>query len=553
MKKAHQESWDLFISTIENDVHGRQNVAYKIMNHLKSEEKDTAELNVIKKDDWIKYYKDLLYDPTVIAEDKSQYNNPQIDPLSKHEMEYALSSMKNRKAPGVDGINAELLKYGGEELKTRLLELFNNCWRKCQIPDAWKKAKVISLFKKGNRSQPQNYRGISLLINAYKVYTKIINKRLTTISDSLLLEEQSGFRQGRSCTDNVFTINQIIEKRREFNLETHIAFIDYEKAFDRVNRELLWQILQKRGYPLHLIEVIKSLYHKTSINLQVGNKMLEELEVNRGVRQGCSLSPTLFNIYIDNILREWKSLSKPSIWINPNTPLQSLLYADDHTIIEENELSLQKSLYQLNRICKPYCLSISVSKTKVMAFRGKYPIRTKIIIDDKVIEQVKHFNYLGCDITYEYSNDMKTKLQRFQHTCGTINKYLRNKTRKETLLKFYKVMAVPQLLYGCESWTIRKQDKMKIQASEMKFLRRVKRCTLMDKIKNEDIRQELNIFSLNEKINEYRSRWVQHLRRMPHERIPRHALLYRPRGRRDIGRPRQRWSYEAGTGNLPNP
>ena len=109
-----------------------------------------------------------------------------------------------------------------------------------------------SKAKKGKRDDCSNYRGISLLNSGYKIYAKIITQRFKTISEAILLEEQHGFRIGRSCTDNVFTIKgrscidnvftikQTIAKRREFNLETHIVFLDPEKAFDRVIRNQLW-------------------------------------------------------------------------------------------------------------------------------------------------------------------------------------------------------------------------------------------------------------------------------------------------------------------------
>jgi len=95
--------------------------------------------------------------------------------------------------------------------------------------------------------------------------------------------EQNGFRIGRSCIDNVFIIKQVVEKRREFNLETHMAFLDLEKAFDRVNRNQLWQILNRRGIPYHLIEVIKSLYRNTSVQIDTGRKILGKIYIHQGV------------------------------------------------------------------------------------------------------------------------------------------------------------------------------------------------------------------------------------------------------------------------------
>jgi len=107
------------------------------------------------------------------------------------------------------------------------------------IPEDWGQARVKSLFKKVKRDECSNYRGISLLNSGYKIYGKVITQLFKTILEAILLEEQNGFRTGRSCIDNVFTIKQTIEKGREFNLETHIAFLDLEKAFDRVNQNQL--------------------------------------------------------------------------------------------------------------------------------------------------------------------------------------------------------------------------------------------------------------------------------------------------------------------------
>jgi len=169
-----------------------------------------------------------------------------------------------------------------------------------------------------------HYHFISLLNSGYKIYAKIITQRFKTILEAILLEERNGFRTGRSCTDNVFTIKQTIETRREFNLETHIAFLDLEKAFDRVNWNQLWQILNKRGIPYHLIEVIKSLYKNTSVKIDTGCKILEKIYINQGVRQGCNLSLALFNIYIDDLLRNWKHKADTGIKLKRNIYLNTL-------------------------------------------------------------------------------------------------------------------------------------------------------------------------------------------------------------------------------------
>ena len=310
VSKTHKESWDRFISRIETDIFGEQSMAYKVLKHLNRTNKDTIEINNIEDQKWINHYKDLWCTNSLQNDnddpETTSATSTGIDEISDEELEQSLKSMKNRKAPGPDGLNSELFKYGGPVLSNRLLKLINKCWKKRSTPEEWGQARVKSLFKKGKRDDCSNYRGISLLNSGCKIYANIITQRLKPISEAILLEEQNGFRRGRSCIDNVFTLKQTIEKRREFNLETHMAFLDLEKAFDRVNRNQLWQILNRRGIPYHLIEVIKSLYKNTSVQIDTGRKILDKIYINQGVRQGCNLSPLLINIYIDDLLRNWK-------------------------------------------------------------------------------------------------------------------------------------------------------------------------------------------------------------------------------------------------------
>lgn len=168
----------------------------------------------------------------------------------------------------------------------------------------------------------------------------------------------------------------------------------------------------------------------------------------------------------------------------------------------------------------------------------------------KTLEQVSHFNYLGCDVTYGYSKDIQTKINRFSHVCGTISRYIKNKTRKETQIKLYKTVAVPTLLYGSETQVTKKKEESRIQAKEMKFLRRVKSCIRQDRLRNHDIQGELSIFSLNDRIRNNRRRQTEHLEITGSERLPLKVRNYKCQGRRDRRRPRKRWvPYQA---NQPN-
>jgi hypothetical protein len=170
--------------------------------------------------------------------------------------------------------------------------------------------------------------------------------------------------------------------------------------------------MKKREFPRHLTGATGSLYHNTSIIPDLDRKLTKTITTDKGVRQGHYLSATLCNIYIDDMLFTWKDQTISGIRLNKNTCIISILYADDMAIIQESEDELQRAIFKLNKITEEYCWKISVSKTKIMAFLGKYQIRSKIVIKDDIIEQVRHFNYLGCDISYEKDNDGNKKLAK---------------------------------------------------------------------------------------------------------------------------------------------
>jgi hypothetical protein len=181
-----------------------------------------------------------------------------------------------------------------------------------------------------------------------------------------------------------------------------MAFLDLEKAFDRVDRNMVWQVLNRRGFPHHLIKTIESLYKNTSIQINTGKKILGKFVINQGLRQGCSLSPTLFNIYMDDLLRKSKLQVNPGIILKTNLAFSTLLFADDHLIIQDSKDKLQKSIHLFNLPSKDYNLKISISETKVMAFKGKHIVRSKIMIDGSILAQVKQFNYLGCKLNIRW-------------------------------------------------------------------------------------------------------------------------------------------------------
>jgi hypothetical protein len=230
-------------------------------------------------------------------------------------------------------------------------------------------------------------------------------------------------------------------------LETHLLFIDYEKAFNNIERQILFKILKSRHIPDTLLKAIVDVYTQHKIMIKFNNKLSKLVDINKGVRQGCPLSPTLFNIYLDEIITKWQKQNLTGIKLSKNQQLLTLLFADEQVIITDTERYLQKAAHKLNRLITEYGLTISVQKTKSMAFKGRDPVRTKIVIDNKIEERVKSFNYLGNVISYERELDIDNKLNYYLKITGILNNVFRpQKISEENKNKIIQHTSPPSFL-----------------------------------------------------------------------------------------------------------
>lgn len=216
----------------------------------------------IKLREWKIYFADLL-EGEHTAEDKGRKNEGSNDRtmegeeigsdeedcgITVDEVSEALKKMKRRKAPGIDSIPMEAWIYGGAAVKKGLVDLLQRIWKKGDVPEDWRIGIITPIFKKGDVSKVENYRGISLLCMAYKIYAEIVRRRLETETErkELLMESQCGFRRGRGTIDNVFVLNHLIQREKiEKKDKIYVVFVDLKAAFDNVDRELLWDILDK--------------------------------------------------------------------------------------------------------------------------------------------------------------------------------------------------------------------------------------------------------------------------------------------------------------------
>jgi len=220
------------------------------------------------------------------------------------EVERTVDMLKNGKVPGEDAIVAELLKEGGKELKTQLKWLVDNKWKQKEIPTKWHVSLLCLIYKKGDAMVCQNYRGISLLTKSYKIVLNIILNRIKLYSREIIREYQSGFMPGKSTVDQIHTIKQIVEKSHEFDIDMYLLFVDFKQAYDSVNRDRLWKAMTQLGIPAKLVRLVKACVQHSKCKVKFNGELSEDFSVETDLKQGDALSPTLFNIALESVVRE---------------------------------------------------------------------------------------------------------------------------------------------------------------------------------------------------------------------------------------------------------
>ena len=225
------------------------------------------------------------------------------------ELTDAIRSLANGKAVGPDGVSVELFKItlnGDPALRRRLLDIIVRIWRGGEVPQQWKDAIIMVLHKKKDQTECGNYRGISLVVHAGKILLKIIARRLSEYCErvGILPEDQSSFRPNRSTTDMMFVIRWLQELARKKRIPLYVCFIDLTKAYDFVDRTLVWTVLARFGVPQITISVIRQFHDGTRACVWLDNIVCSRwFAVEQGLRQGCVLAPLLFNIFFAVVIR----------------------------------------------------------------------------------------------------------------------------------------------------------------------------------------------------------------------------------------------------------
>ena len=279
-------------------------------------------------------------------------------------------------------------------------------WKTQQWPQDWKRSVFIPVPKKGSAKEWSNYHTIALISHTSKVMLEILQARLQQYVNHELPDVQDGFRKGRGSTDQIANIHWIIEKAREFQKNIYFCLIDYAKAFDCVDHNKLWKILQEIRIPDHLTCLLRNLYAGQEATVRIGHQTTDWFQIGKGVYQGCILSLCLFNLYTEYIMRN-AGLEEVQAGIKlTRRNINNLTYADDTTLMAESE-ELKSLLMKVKEESEKVGLKLNIQKTKIMA---SGPI-TSWQIEGETVETVADFIFLGSKITSD--GDCSHEIKRF--------------------------------------------------------------------------------------------------------------------------------------------
>ena len=318
---------------------------------------------------------------------------------------------------------------------------------------------------------------------------KVILNRIRVKTEQEIAVEQAGFRPGRGTRDQITNLRITMAKFKEHNQPLYMCFIDFKKAFDSIQHEKLWWTMLDMGYPPHLVNMLAKLYRSQKAAVRIAGVMSDWFIVQKGVRQGCVLSPYLFNIVSEMVMRKALEGFKGGIVIGGRR-ITNLRYADDIVLLASSIQELQELVNRITAVGIEYNLHINASKTKTMSLNEDV---IDIYVDGTRLEQVTKFPYLGSMITSDTSSSADIR-QRLAQGLAVMNGlkplWQSHALSLKAKIRLCKTMAWPVATYGCESWTLRKREEKQLEAYEMKMLRRILRVPWTAHRTNDSILQE---------------------------------------------------------------
>ena len=376
--------------------------------------------------------------------------------FTDEEISKIVRKLKNGKAKGWDMVPNEAIKYAPAELISYVTLLFNMVKSSGTIPSGWNKGRVTLVHKRGLREMLGNYRPLTVIIAMSGLYSKVLNARLIAVVEEheVLGEIQNGFRKERCGADNIFVLDTVLWKAKSQRRDVHMGFVDISKAYDSVNRGILWKRLETLGFRGEFLATLKALYSGDSVVCELNGVTTRPVFLQRGLRQGCSLSPMLFAIYIADMGSDLHDTGL-GFQLGPMV-VSALLFADDIILLARTASGLLDLLSLVYDRCSSLKLVVNAEKSQVVS---PTDAEWNIFDDDRApvlsLKQVAFYRYLG---TPTFGSMFRTSLNKQKMCVTTANKYKgsciyvsrRGPDTAEVALCIWSNVAVPAILTGCE-------------------------------------------------------------------------------------------------------
>ena len=394
-------------------------------------------------------------------------NNIQVEELDKHisesEVLKAIHSLKRGKSPGFDGILGDFFIDAKDFMVPYLVIIYNKIYESGVYPESWCKGLIVPIHKRGDRNDPNNYRGIMLISVFAKLFSLILRNRLNTwCEDNEVLNEfQFGFRVGRSTSDGIFILHSLVQHVLKDNGKLYCAFIDYEKAFDTVIHEALWLKLVENGISCKFTRILQSLYGKVLAAVKIQSDVSSFFDIALGVKQGEPLSPLLFILFINDVYADLKNADNggevTGISIN-HICFFLLLFADDMILFTKSPTELQTLLNKLQKYSTEWGLRVNTKKTKICIFENRRSQHNQLwYYDGEPLDIVDSFCYLG--MKFHKNGNLEPGVKALsEQALKAANQLLALSKRMsfdvKTKLKLFDSLVSPILLYASEVWGI---------------------------------------------------------------------------------------------------
>ncbi|KAL9959458.1 hypothetical protein ACROYT_G032784 [Oculina patagonica] len=351
---------------------------------------------------WVEHFSEILNrDDPVNPVEEDEIEEPEeigeidVGSWRLQEVKDALKGTKPGKAPGVDGVSPELLRADMEVTAHRLTRCYNRLWETDRWLEIWKKGLVVKIFKKGDLRDCNNWRGVTLLPVISKIFGRMLLERIKRGVDKKLRKEQAGFRSKRSTTEPIFILRNILEQTNEWRTGLYVHFVDFEKAFDSVHRESLWNIMKSYGIPRKMVRVIAGIYQGFECAVVDGSEASEWFKIKSGVKKGCVMPGFLFLLALDWTMRKVTVDKRRGIRWNFTTVLEDLDFADDIALLSSKISDLQEKTGRLAEEAARVGLKLNVRKCKTL--RTEFAHSSEgVVVNGEEVEDVEEFVYLHC-------------------------------------------------------------------------------------------------------------------------------------------------------------